>query len=87
MCESKSLDFKYCKPKKKLFSRANKVVFELFIEVIFIPRYSKQHCSELWWNADELHLSTISAQNDFITLVKKYPMMTLQEVKHVLYGY
>ena len=56
--------------KKRRICRLKKVSFELFIEVIFIPKYSKQHCSELWWNADELHLSTISAQNEFNTLVK-----------------
>jgi hypothetical protein len=84
MCESKSDDFKYCEPKKG-FSRVNKVAFELFVEVIFIPRYTTQHCSELWWNADELHLSIISAQKEFRTLVKKYPLITLEQAKHVLH--
>jgi hypothetical protein len=86
MCEVISIESNYCEPhKKKRFSRLNKVTFELFKEVIFIPRYTKQHCSELWWNADELHLSTISAQKEFVTLVKKYPLITLEQAKHVLY--
>ena len=77
----------YCKHMRKRVSRVNKVAFDLFVEVIFIPRYSKQHCSELWWNADELRLSTVSARNEFITLVKKYPLITFEQAKHVLYCY
>ena len=88
MCESNSIESNYCKPvKQKDFSHVNKVAFNLFVEVIFIPRYSKQHCSELWWNADELHLSTISAREEYSTLVKKFPLITLEQAKHVLYYY
>ena len=74
-----------CESIKKRVNCANKVAFELFVEVIFIPRYSRQHCSELWWTAVDLHSSTISAQKEFTTLVKKYPLITLEQAKHVLY--
>ena len=86
MCESIPIKSNYCESHKKNgFSRLNKVKFELFVEVIFIPRYSRQHCSELWWNADDLYLSTISAQKELTTLVNKYPLMTVEEAKRVLY--
>jgi hypothetical protein len=74
-----------CESIKKRVNCVNKVAFELFIEVIFIPRYSKKHCSELWWNSSELHSSTLSARKEYITLVKKYPLITLEQAKHVLY--
>ena len=87
MCESIPIKSNYCESRRKKngFSRLIKVKFELFVEVIFIPRYSRQHCSESWWNADDLQLSTISAQKEFTTLVNKYPLMTVEEAKRVLY--
>jgi len=88
MCETIAIESNYCELQKKMrVGCVNKVKFELFVEVIFIPRYTKQHCSELWWNSDELHLSTISAQNEFVTLVKKHPLITLEQAKQVLYYY
>ena len=86
MCESIPIKSNYCESRNKnVFSRLIKVKFELFVEVIFIPRYSRQHCSELWWTAVDLHSSTISAQNEFNDLVNKYPLMTVEEAKRVLY--
>jgi hypothetical protein len=86
MCETIAIESNYCELQKKMrIGCVNKVKFELFVEVIFIPRYSRQHCSELWWNADDLQLSTISAQKEFTTLVNKYPLMTVEEAKRVLY--
>ena len=79
---------KYYEPyKKKGISPINKVAFNLFVEVIFIPRYSKQHCSELWWNTDELQLITISAREDYNTLVKRFPLITFEQAKQILYCY
>jgi hypothetical protein len=86
MCESIPIKSNYCVSRKKnVFSRLIKVTFELFVEVIFIPRYSRHHCSELWWTANDLYLSTISTQNEFNALVNKYPTMTVEEAKRVLY--
>ena len=87
MCESIPIKSNYCVSRKKnVFSRLIKEVkFELFVEVIFIPRFSRHHCSELWWSANDLHLSAISAQNELNTLVNKYPLMTVEEAKRVLY--
>jgi hypothetical protein len=83
MCESIPIE---CESRKKNgFSRSIKVKFELFVEVIFIPRYSRQHCSELWWTVDDLYLSAISAQNELNALVNKCPLMTVEEAKRVLY--
>jgi hypothetical protein len=87
MFESNSIESNYCEPIKKRFGHVNRVAFELFIEVIFIPRYSRQHCSELWWNSDELHLITISARKEYNTLVKKFPLITLDQAKQLLYCY
>jgi hypothetical protein len=77
MYETISID---CESVKKRVNCANKVAFELFIEVIFIPRYSKKHCSELWWNSSELHSSTLhpeqrpraSTPDDIIKEMKGY---------------
>lgn len=87
MCESiSSIKSNYCELRKKnVFSRLIKVKFELFVEVIFIPRYSRHHCSELWWTVDDLYLSAISAQNELNALVNKCPLMTVEEAKRVLY--
>ena len=87
MFEYNSVVLTHCNQKKKKFVRVNKVAFELFVEVIFIPRYSKQHCRELWWNSDELHLITISAREDYNNLVKKIPLITLEKAKQLLYCY
>jgi len=88
MCESIPIKSNYCEScKKNGFSRLIKVKvkFELFVEVIFIPRYSRHHCSELWWTADDLYSSTISARDELNALVNKYPLMTVEEAKRVLY--
>ena len=87
MCESNSVESKQCEFIKKGVGHVNRVAFELFTEVIFIPRYSSQHRSELWWNSDELHLITISARKDYFTLVKKFPLITLEQAKQILYCY
>ena len=88
MCETIAIESNYCELQTKMrVDCVNKVKFELFVEVIFIPRYSRQHCRELWWSSDELHLSTISAHKEFVTLVKKHPLITLEQAKQLLYCY
>jgi len=86
MCETIAIEYNYCELKKKMMVKCRKkVTFELFKDVIFIPRYTKNDSVELWWSPYELHLSTISAHKEYVTLVKKYPLITWEQAKLILY--
>lgn len=61
-----------------------KVTFDLFTEVIFIPRYSINSHNKLWWNIDEITSRRVNANYNEINKIKEYRMKTLQQLKKIL---
>lgn len=61
-----------------------KVTFDLFTEVIFIPRYSINSHNTLWWNINEITFRRVNANYDEQKKIKEYRMRTLQQLKKIL---
>jgi len=57
-----------------------KVTFDLFTEVIFIPRYSTDSYNKLWWNVNEIGNIRINANFNEIKRIKEYRMKNLQQL-------
>ena len=61
-----------------------KVTFDLFREVIFIPRYSTDSYNKLWWNNDEITKINYNLHYYKLNKIKEYRMRTLQKLEKIL---
>lgn len=64
---------------------SKRVTFDLFTEVIFIPRYTVNFYNNIWWNIDEMKIINSNANIELNNFINKYPNKTLQQVKKILY--
>jgi hypothetical protein len=65
-----------------------KVSFDLFTEIIYIPKYEKHNNydnEKLWWTDYEMQITRIRSRDEILTLLKKHAYMTLDEAKKLLY--
>ena len=76
------------KYRKKCNKKNKKVSFDLFIEIIYIPKYEKQNNynhDNLWWSDYEMQMTRIGSRDEILTLLKKHTLMTLDHAKQLLY--
>jgi len=65
-----------------------KVSFDLFTEIIYIPKYEKQNNydhEKLWWSEYEMNMTRIGTRDEILTLLKKHANMTINQAKKLLY--
>lgn len=68
--------------------KEKKVSFDLFIEIIYIPKYEKYNnydYENLWWSDYEMQMTRIGSRDEILTLLKKHTLMTLDHAKQLLY--
>lgn len=65
-----------------------KVSFNLFTEIIYIPKYEKHNNYDhenLWWSDYEMQITRNRTRDEILTLLKKHVDMTLDQAKKLLY--
>jgi hypothetical protein len=68
--------------------KEKKVSFDLFTEIIYIPKYEKQNNydhEKLWWSEYEINMTRIGSRDEILTLLKKHVNMTINQAKKLLY--
>jgi hypothetical protein len=90
---SEKMDEKNCNEKMDEKENENdkkekKVSFDLFTEIIYIPKYEKCHNYDhenLWWSDYEMNMTRIGTRDEILTLLKKHANMTINQAKKLLY--
>jgi hypothetical protein len=62
-----------------------KVSFDLFTEIIYIPKYEKEYVETLWWTDYEMSITRITSRNELLSLLNQHIFMTLKQAKQLLY--
>jgi hypothetical protein len=68
--------------------KEKKVSFDLFTEIIYIPKYEKYNNYDhenLWWSDYEMNMTRIGSRDEILTLLKKHTLMTINQAKKLLY--
>lgn len=71
--------------KNKYILKSKKVSFDLFTEIIYIPKYRKAICEDLWWSDLEYNTNIIAMRKEIHELTNRNPSMTLSNAKKLLY--
>jgi hypothetical protein len=61
------------------------VSFDLFTEIIYIPKYEKESLEILWWTDYEMSITRITSRNELLRLLNQHTFMTLKQAKQLLY--
>jgi hypothetical protein len=62
-----------------------KVSFDLFTEIIYIPKYEKNYLESLWWTDYEMSITRITSREELLKLLNQHAFMTLKQAKRLLY--
>jgi len=62
-----------------------KVSFDLFTEIIYIPKYEKEYVETLWWTDYEMSITRVNSRNELLSLLNQHIFMTLKQAKQLLY--
>jgi hypothetical protein len=71
--------------KNKYILKSKKVSFDLFTEIIYIPKYKKDIGQELWWSDSEYNVNIIAMRKEIHEITNRNPLMTLAHAKKLLY--
>lgn len=69
----------------KLIIKNKKVTFALFKEIIYIPKYKKDICGDLWWNTLEYNVNMLAVREEIGGILNRNPLMTVANAKKLLY--
>ena len=71
--------------KNKYILKNKKVTFALFKEIIYIPKYRKDICGDLWWSDFEYNINIIAMREEIHRILNRSPLMSLAHAKKLLY--
>jgi len=79
---------KYNDVDEKIYKKSiikKKVSFDLFTEIIYIPKYDREYSDNLWWTDYEMSITRITSRNELLRLLNQHIFMTLKQAKQLLY--
>jgi hypothetical protein len=62
-----------------------KVSFDLFTEIIYIPKYEEVSVKTLWWTDYEMYITRVNSRDELLRLLNQNIFMTLKQAKQLLY--